>query len=137
MPTPVFNSVVITAANDPLTPVVCYSANRTENNSVAGQIQTYANGRQRAVSQIGVIHQFVLTLKEISDIPVALPSPGVGTINPLELIQTEWLGVRIVIRDHKGRYFEGVYFGAGIAERKAPHLYEIALTINELTPAGP
>lgn len=136
MPTPVFNNVVITAANDPLTPLVAYSADRTENNAVDGAVQTYANGRRRAVQQVGVAHNFTLTLKDVTDLPQVLPAPGSGTIVPLALIQSTWIGIRIVIRDHKGRYFEGVYFQAGVAERKAPHLYDVAISVVELTPDG-
>lgn len=136
MPTPVFGQVVITAGNDPLTPVVAYSSGRSESLAVQGTVDTYANGRQRSIAQVGVKHTFVLTLRDVSDLPVTLPSPGSGTINPLDLLMTTWLGVRILFRDARGRYFEGVYFNAAISDRKTPHLYDVALSIAELTPEG-
>lgn len=136
MPTPSFNTVVITAASDPLTPVVAYSASRSENNTIGGDVQTYANGRRRAVAGPGVIHNFVLTLVDVSDVEETLPSPGSGTIVPLKLIQTDWLGVRVVFRDHRGRYFEGVYYSASIVDHKTAHLYDVAIAITELTPEG-
>lgn len=137
MPTPIFNNVVMTAANDPFTPVVAYTSNRSESNAVDGNVKSYANGRRRAVQQAGVNHQFIFTLRDVSDLPITLSAPGSGIIVPFELIQVEWVGVRVVVRDHRGRYFEGIYFTAGITDRKTPHLYDIALTVTELTPEAP
>ncbi|WP_163567105.1 hypothetical protein [Fodinicola feengrottensis] len=87
MPTPTFNAVVITAASDPLTPVVARSSSRSETSGISGKVVTYAAGRQRSVSHVGTTHQFVMTLRDVSDLPVTLPAPGTGTVVPLQLLQ--------------------------------------------------
>jgi hypothetical protein len=74
---------------------------------VAGEIRTYAGGRQRAVGSVGASGQWKRTLVELTAADVAL-------------LRT-WMenGVTVFARDHLGQAMYATFFDVGVKENKS------------------
>ena len=88
-----------------------------------GEVRTYANGRQRAVTQAGERGTFAFRLEDVT----------AATITTLRT----WIGRDVQVRDHRGQVFFGVYFAVVVGERKEPTLYTCQIVLKTITaPAG-
>lgn len=93
--------------------------NRDQAYDQAGEVRTYANGRQRAVTQAGERGTFAFRLEDVT----------AATLTTLR----SWIGRDVQVRDHRGQVFFGVYFGVIVAERKEPTLYTAQITLKTIT----
>jgi hypothetical protein len=98
--------------------VAAYSAvERTRSYSQAGEVRTYAGGRQRSITSAGTAGTFGFTLR-------LLTSASIDTL-------VSWIGQTVQVRDARGQRFFGVFYAVEVTEqRDAPTLYDVALTVN-------
>lgn len=92
---------------------------RSQDYSLAGEVRTYAGGRQRAVTQAGERGKFEVTLRFL---PLAT----------VTLLRT-WVGVTVLIRDNRGQAFTGVFFGVPPAEHRSPLDYDVTLSLSTVS----
>lgn len=95
--------------------VSAQSSGRAQGYEVAGEIRTYAGGRQRSITEEGERGQFALILRSLT----------LATVNTLRA----WQGVTVQVRDHRGQRWFGVYHAVSIDEVKDPALYDVALAV--------
>ena len=95
------------------------SADRGRTHDQAGEVRTYAGGRQRAVTIAGERGQFTFRLAYV-------------TLATVELLRS-WVGADVQVRDHRGQRFVGVFFGVTIAEYKDPTSYDVAIVLHTVT----
>lgn len=95
------------------------SSDRGRSKGIDGAVQKFAGGRQRSISAVGVKGTFAFTLRDVND----------ETLNTLTL----WMGQTVCLRDHRGRKYFGVYYDLAEEERKDLDLYDVSLTLNEVT----
>jgi hypothetical protein len=86
---------------------------------MAGDVRTYAGGRQRAVLQEGVRGAFGFRL-------VWVDADMVATLK-------EWMGIPIQVRDHRGQIFTGVYFSVTPTEHKGLVYFDVAISLRFVT----
>lgn len=84
-----------------------------------GAVDTYAGGRQRAITTDGVKGRWGMTL-------VNLPLSTVLTVE-------SWLGRTVQVRDHRGQRVFGTFFSVNRIEWKEPLLYSVAIVVQVLT----
>jgi hypothetical protein len=77
----------------------------------AGEVRTYGEGRQRAVTSEGERGSFAFTLVDVTE-------------DELTTLR-DWKSQLVQVRDHRGRRFYGVYFGVSVAE---PRVFQAANT---------
>lgn len=94
---------------------------RNRSHSMAGEVRTYAGGRQRAVTTVGERGQFEVTLRLLSQ----------ATIDVLR----SWIGIPVQIRDGRGQKFRGVFFVVPPVEHRATADYDVTLTLSTITAA--
>jgi len=99
--------------------VSAQSAGRGRNHDQAGEVRTYAGGRQRSVTIAGERGQFSFRLLDVS-------------LATVELLRT-WIGADVQVRDHRGQRFFGVFFGVNIVEYKDPSFYDVAIVLRTVT----
>lgn len=99
--------------------VHAYSSDRGRETGVDGEVRKYAGGRLRAVSSVGTRGTFAFKLRDLSDADI-------------ERLKS-WYGQPVVVRDHRGRRYFGVYFGLQESERKTKTLWDAALVLQEIT----
>ena len=99
--------------------VSAQSAGRGRTHDQAGEVRTYAGGRQRAVTVAGERGQFTFRLADVS-------------LTTVELLRS-WVGSDVQVRDHRGQRFFGVYFAVTIVEDKDPNLYDVAIVLRTVT----
>lgn len=80
-----------------------------------GNVELYAGGRLRSYSLAGEQGQFTITLRELS----------LDAIAQLE----SWIGIAVVVRDHRGQRFFGVYFAVQTAAMKEIGYYTAAIQL--------
>lgn len=97
---------------------------RQRSKEITGDVRSYAGGRQRAFTQVGVSGSWTVRLRDLT----------LSTVEELE----DWLGQEVQVRDHRGQLFNGVFFALPVSEHKgAPTLYDADLTIRLITvPVG-
>ena len=95
---------------------------RSQEHAVAGDVRTYAGGRQRAVTQAGVASTFEFTLRFVT----------LATVTTLKA----WIGVPVLVRDARGQAFTGVYFKVPPAEHRSPLDYDVTLSLRVVTTDG-
>lgn len=83
--------------------------------SVAGEVATYAGGRQRSVSTQG----------ESGTVGCTLVLVSAATILTLR----EWADQPVQIRDFRGRAMIGVYYEVAEIPHKEPAFYDAAITL--------
>ena len=93
--------------------------NRPQNHGLAGEVRTYAGGRQRAISVAGERSQFEVTLRLVS-------------LATITLLRT-WKGIPVQVRDHRGQLFVGVFFDVRVLEHASPTEYDVALPVRVVT----
>lgn len=84
-------------------------------NVQAGEVRTFAGGRQRAITRAGVQGTYDVTLRLV-------PRADVDTLK-------SWIGQPVQVRDNLGRLLVGVYFGVPEIERKGQTLFDVALSV--------
>jgi hypothetical protein len=99
--------------------VSAQSAGRGRSHDQAGDVRTYAGGRQRAVTIAGERGTFTFRLADV-------------TLPTVELLRS-WVGLDVQVRDHRGQRFFGVFFGVTVVEHKDPSLYEVAIVLRTVT----
>lgn len=92
---------------------------RAREHSIAGEVRTYAGGRQRAVSQAGEQGKFSVTLRFLS----------FATVETLR----SWIGVPVFVRDARGQSFTGVFFTVPITEHRSPLDYDVTIDLRTVT----
>jgi len=75
---------------------------RVEDNKINGSVNTYASGRQRAITTAGVVGTFTFQLRNVSR----------ATINTLNA----WINQTVQVRDSRGHRIFGVYLELSIEE---------------------
>lgn len=101
--------------------VSAQSGGRAVSYEDAGEVRTYAGGRQRSITQEGERGAFAFVLR---DVPLA-------TVDKLRT----WKGLAVQVRDHRGQRWFGVFRTVTPAEHKDPNLYDVALTVQTITAA--
>jgi hypothetical protein len=92
---------------------------RARGHDVAGEVRTYAGGRQRAVTTAGERGKFVFALMDV-------------TLPTVEVLRS-WIRHPVQVRDHRGQRFVGVYFAIDIMETRDAGLYNVAIDLRTLT----
>lgn len=99
--------------------VHAYSSDRGRETSVDGEVRKYAGGRLRAISSVGTRGSFAFKLRDVTD-------------NDIEVLKT-WYGKPVVVRDHRGRRYFGVFFAVNESERKDTTLWDASINLQEIT----
>ncbi len=133
MPTPDFRQVVLTQIGQPFIPVRAYTSDRSWASSVVGNMQKYANGRYRSISQAGVGRQVTVTLRDMPTGDITVPTTPTPTVVRYWKLLEQWLGTSVLYRDYYGNFLYGTYFSITPKERKDPAYLDVALTFQELT----
>lgn len=90
--------------------------------SLKGEVLSFAGGRQRSVVAEGESGTFTFTLQDV-------------TLTQRDTLRL-WFGLNVIVRDHRGQMFTGVFYAASVAERiYEPTLYEITITMQTTTTA--
>jgi hypothetical protein len=82
--------------------VSAQSRDRSRNTSIAGKVETFADGRQRSIVTVG----------EVVEIPFTLVLVTMPQIDQLRA----WYGTTLEWRDHRGQRYVGVIFDLKISE---------------------
>lgn len=91
--------------------------------SVDGDVLTFAGGRQRAVTNEGEQILFSWTFVDM-------------TLDDRDQLRV-WQGLNVIVRDHRGQWFTGVYLQVDVTERETEaSLYEISLSLRGTTTAA-
>jgi len=88
----------------------------------AGEVRTYGEGRQRAVTAEGERGSFGFTLVDVTE----------DEITTLR----DWKSQLVQVRDHRGRKFYGVYFSLSVSEPRvllAANTYTVGVTVQFTT----
>ena len=112
--TKIWVNLVLTGAG-----VAAYSSERGFSAQVAGDVRTYAGGRQRAITAPGKRRQFAFKLRDVSDLDRA-------TLDA-------WAGKLVCVRDYRGNKYFGIYFDLSITERRTLALNDISMTLTEVS----
>ena len=94
---------------------------RGRSHDVAGQMRTYAGGRQRAVSTAGERGVFAFAMADVS-------------LATVEILRG-WINQAVQVRDARGQRFFGVYFIVDVVEARDPALYDVAIDLRTVTTA--
>lgn len=95
---------------------------RARSHSKAGEVRTYASGRQRAITKAGLRGAFDFTLVRVTLAEV--------------LLLESWIGVPVQVRDHRGQRFTGVFFDVPAVEHKDDRdRYDVPLALRTITAA--
>lgn len=92
---------------------------RSLSKGISGEVRTYAGGRQRSVSAVGVKEQVSIQLKQATQLQ----------IDTLE----SWFGQTVVVRDYRGRRWFGVFYALDVTDRRKKTLYDVNITFYEVT----
>ena len=95
--------------------VSAQSYDRSQGYDMDGDVETYAGGRQRAVSVEGERGTFACTLRRVS----------LATVVTLR----QWKGIALQARDHRGQLWVGVCFVVTPIELPESAWYDVALTV--------
>ncbi len=96
-----------------------YSSDRSRGTGINGTVNQYAGGRFRPTTIEGVRGSFAFKLRDVTELQI-------------ETLKT-WYGQPVVVRDHRGRVYFAVFFNLAETERRDTSLYDVALTIEEIT----
>lgn len=94
------------------------SSGRSRAHSLAGEVRSYAGGRQRSIVVEGERGTFAFTLLRL-------------TLDQVETLRS-WTGVTVQVRDHRGQRFFGVYYDVGITEYKDDY-YSVSISLATVT----
>jgi hypothetical protein len=90
------------------------SADRDRTHVAHGEVRTYAGGRQRSISSAGEVSTFSFAMLDIS-------ATDVDTLR-------SWKKVAVVVRDHRGQKYFGVFFEVSVTEIKTAG-YNVAISL--------
>jgi hypothetical protein len=82
---------------------------------MAGDVETLANGRQRAFAVAGV------------KVSVTRRMVGISFAQKEKLMT--WLGRNVQMRDHRGNKWHGVFYAVSVDEYMRPDLYAATITL--------
>lgn len=99
--------------------VSAYSADRSEDEGVNGDVVTFAGGRQRAILSEGTNRTYTFKLRDVVDADVA-------TLK-------SWNGRSVCVRNDRGLRIFGVYFDLKIDERKTKGYYDVSMTVTQIS----
>jgi hypothetical protein len=89
---------------------------RQRGHEVAGEVRTYASGRQRSVAAVGERSTFAFSLRAVS-------------LADIETLRG-WVAVPVLVRDHRGQAFSGVFFKVTVIEQADLNFYDVAITLS-------
>lgn len=92
---------------------------RSRQDSVDGDVSTWAGGRQRASIADGERGQSAIGLRLL-------------TLSTVETLRS-WKGIPVQFRDTRGQRLFGVYFDVDVKERREPDLYDADITLRTLS----
>lgn len=92
---------------------------RARGHDVAGEVRTYAGGRQRAVSTAGERGKFSFALVDVA----------LATVEALRA----WIAHPVQVRDHRSQRFFGVYWALNVIEARDPSLYNVTIELQTTT----
>lgn len=92
---------------------------RATSYALDGSVRTYASGRRRAISVVGLQGQVTRTMLALD-------------FSTKENLIT-WLGTSVMMRDHRGNRWFGTFFAVDIDEYMRPDLYSAAITLQTTT----
>lgn len=92
---------------------------RSVTRELGGEIQDYAGGRQRFIGNSSDRGQFQVTLRRL-------------TLTQVLALET-WRGQVVLVRDHRGQGFYGVFPGLDRVEHKIATLYDATITLQFVT----
>lgn len=92
---------------------------RSTGYGVDGAVRTYASGRRRAISTAGVQGEVSRTMAYLD----------LATTDRL----VTWLGAQVLMRDHRGQRWYGVFFNVAVSEYMLPTLYAATITLQTTT----
>lgn len=95
------------------------SIGRSFSSTVGGETRNYAGGRIRFVNQEGITGSLDVTLRLL-------------TLDQVETLEL-WRGRDVLIRDHRGQHWWGVYSAVARIEHKGILRYDAALTLQLIT----
>jgi hypothetical protein len=121
MPTLVLDKLWINLMADGTGVAGASNRDKTWSVEVEASVRTYANGRRRAVTAVGVRR----------DIPYTLMIASQATY---ELLET-WLGRSVMVRDNRGQKWIGIFAGLGVREYMRTDLYAVSFTLQGVTAA--
>ncbi|MBM0275090.1 hypothetical protein [Micromonospora tarensis] len=102
--------------------VAAYSGrDRPQTYQADGDVETFAGGRQRAVTIEGEQGTVSLTLRQV---PLA-------TV----VLLRSWKGLPVQVRDHRGQSWAGVFFTVTPSELTETNWYDVAITVRTVTVA--
>jgi hypothetical protein len=93
---------------------------RARSRSMAGEVRGYAGGRQRSFTQLGLrgVFEFGLVLVSLATV---------------ELLES-WIGVPVLVRDHRGQAFTGVFYDVpATGHRDDVNAYDVTLSLRLVT----
>lgn len=94
---------------------------RARLHEIAGEVRTYAGGRQRAITTAGERGSFTFTVVDVS----------LATIDTLR----SWVALPVQVRDHRGQRFFGVFFAVTVTEARESNLYDVTMDLRVVTVA--
>lgn len=94
------------------------SSGRSRAHSMAGEVRSYAGGRQRSIVVEGERGTFSFTLLRL-------------TLDEVDTLRL-WTGDTVQVRDHRGQRFFGVYYDVAITEYK-DNYYSVGISLATVT----
>lgn len=95
--------------------VAAFSTGRSRQHQMDGEVRTYAGGRQRAVTSEGIQGTFSFTIRLIS----------LATVETLR----QWIGQTVLVRDHRGQKFYGVFHVVTPIENQESAFYDVTIPL--------
>lgn len=92
---------------------------RDREHAMAGDVRSYAGGRQRAYTVAGEQSKFEFSLRLLTQ----------ATVDKLR----SWIGVPVQVRDVRGQRFFGVFFAVPVTEQSSPTLYDVSISLKVVT----
>lgn len=111
--------VWLNLASDPSQSVAAWSGSPTDDDTLPGQVYTYANGRRRVITTAGDVRQLKRTLRVLD----------AATIETLR----EWRGQVVLFRDKRGRKVYVTYFTVSTTDYPDGSGYDVTLSMESVT----
>lgn len=92
---------------------------RQQEYSIAGDVRTYAGGRQRSIVTAGERGKFQVTLKMVNMAQI--------------LLLRSWMGIPVAVRDARGQRVVGVFRTVPVRERREVGEYDVTLSVETVS----
>ena len=99
--------------------VAAGSTDRASESSVEGEVRTYAGGRQRSVTTVGLRQEYGFTLRDVV----------LADLTKLE----SWAGSTVQVRNNFAQRFIGVYFKVGASEPFKTPTFDVDIELHVVT----